>query len=487
MSALGNVVRKIAWAVRSELPTINKGSNTSPTAAFAGSFGQGFLSSSSVTPAYSPREAAMQFRSWVYNCASRNAVMIGNAHLRLYAARGTGELPPQYAKYRRMPHVEQVHLMSRVHKAIDPNIAQRWANGEVMEILEHPFLDLMMQVNPFRDQFDHMEETSIFSDCHGNAYWYIVTGKGLRAGIPTELWLLPSQNVAIIPDKQTFIKGYLFGGQSQHVALSQEEVIHFRRPNPADQYYGRGRIEAAFTEITGMNAIAELEADRARTRGVHDLHFQIKGGDLTEAQRNDYAYQFQNLFALNRRNPVPLLTGGEVDVTNIAWAPKELLTSGSREFNRQCVINAFGQSTALWSESSVRANVEAGIYQWCRFEIDPSLVRYAQKINQQLIPMYESGDRLFCAWDQQAKEDRDFQMRQEIADRSANLRTINEIRKSRDLDPDPDPRADDLFAGAVSGQEALDAQMQMLEGGGGPGREPPAAREPAGSQGAPEA
>ena len=502
MSRLGNVFRKMSWAVGSELKVgkadalIEKGGVGDVSAFAAGNFGQGLVSPLGVTPTYESTQAFLQFRSWVYNCSSRNATQVAHAHLRLYAARAKAEPLPKYSKYRRMKMLEQRLLMRRVQKAVDPNIAQRWADGEIMEIIDHPFLELVDQVNDFRNQFDMMEETSIFSDCSGNAFWYIVKGKGLRSGIPTELWLLPSQNVAIIPDPKTFIKGYLFGGQSMHVSLLPDEVIHFRRANMKNQYYGMGRVEAAFNEINGINSIAELEADRARNRGVQDLHFQIKGGDLTEQQRNDYAYQFQNMFAQNRRNPIPLLTGGEVDIKNIAWAPRDLLESGSREFSRQCIMNAFGQSTALWSETANRANVEAAIYQWCRFEIDPTLVRFAQKLNEKLLPLYDAGDQLFCAWDTQARDDRDFQLQQATADRAANIRTINEIRKERDLDPIEDERADDVFAGAVSGADTLAAQLEMSANaanapqqsfggrpGGTAGEMPEGTRGPAGHRG----
>ena len=305
MTMLGAMAQKIATAITGSFRRVDKVSSAEFTAASAtATFGSsGTLSSLGVTPRYETREALAQFGSWVYNCASRNATIIASAHLRLYATRAKGELPPQYAKYRRMSHMDQAHLMKRVSKAIDANISQRWADGEVVEIVDHPFLDLMMNVNKFRDHFDHMEETSIFSDCTGDAYWYIQTGRGLTAGIPSELWLLPTQNVSVVPDPKTFIKGYLYGGQQAHVALTPEEVVHFRRPNIKNQYYGMGRIEAAFNEITGLNNIAELESDRARNRGVQDLHFQLKGGDLTENQKNDYNFQFQNLFARNRRNP----------------------------------------------------------------------------------------------------------------------------------------------------------------------------------------
>lgn len=410
----------------------------------------GIYTMSGASPRYEIKDSVQKCNSIAYNCASRNAVGRASSPLRLFSVRATGEDLPKIAPFNRMPHREQKAIIARVRKAITPSQVARWSNGEVIEITDHPFLDLMRQVNPYRNSFDHMEETSLFEDCSGNAYWYILSGRGVQAGIPTELWLLPSQLVTIVIDQKRFIKGYMFGNNlNKGVALTPDEVIHFRRPNMANRYYGMGRIEAAFQEISGNNAITQLEWDRARTHGIQDLWFKVKNGDLTDAQRRDMEYEFANSFAANRRDPRPIITGQEVDVTNIAWSPRDLLAMGSRAFNQQIIVNAFGQSTALWNDTANRATAEAAIYSWAKFEIDPANMRMAQKLNEQLLPMYDGGDRLFCAFEPQAQEDKEFLLRQETADRTGNVRTINEIRQGRGLEPLPDDRADDAFATAA--------------------------------------
>lgn len=416
-----------------------------------GSSSGGILMTGSRSPQFAAADALTQFKSTAYNCASRNAVGRASSRLRLYAVKPATEDLPKIAPVRRMKMLEQEGVIRHAVKSVQPSTIAAWSSGEIIEVLDHPFLDLIQRVNPFRNQFDFMEETSTFEDCTGNAYWYIVTGTGVLKGIPVELWLLPSQYVTIVPDKNQFIKGYLYGASGfgvsgKSVALLPNEVIHFRRPNLRDQFYGMGRIEAAFSEITSNNAITQLELDRANTRGVQDLWLQLKGGDLTETQKQDIAFEFVNSFASGSRDPRPLITGQEVDAKLIAWSPKDLIGSASRGFNQQIIINAFGQSTALWNDTANRATAEAAIYSWAKFEIDPANMRTAQKINEQLLQMYDSNLTLFVAFEPQAQEDKAFVLSQETADRVGNVRTINEIRQARGMVPLQDPRADDAFA-----------------------------------------
>jgi hypothetical protein len=59
--------------------------------------------------------------------------------------------------------------------------------------------------------------------------------------------------------------------------------------------------------------------------------------------------------------------------------------------------------------------------------------------------MYDDGDRLFCAFDKIAKEDPQVQSAIETADIANRVRTINEVRQDRGLEPYDDERANDPF------------------------------------------
>ena len=411
---------------------------------------------------------AKEYKSWAYNCASRNAVAVASSKMHLFTVRGTGEAYPKFAPYRRMKTHEQKWALSMVSKTVQRYIGA-WYNGELIEITEHPILNMVHSANKQRNAFDFMEETSIFLDCSGNAYWYWTQGQGLESGIPTELHLLPSMWVQILTDTAGDVVGYRLTGKTKQIVLPPERVIHFRRPNPNNQYYGMGRIEAVFQEISNANELTLLEWDRARTRGIQDLWMQSKSGEPTYEQKNDFRFEFANQFNNTRRDPVPIITGTDWDVKNIAWSPRDLLALGSRAWTKECIINAFGQSLALWTENPNRANIEGAIYLWARFELDPTLIRIAEKINEQLLPAFELGDnRAFVAFESMTEDDRQFLLQQEASDIANHIRTPNEIRLARGLDESDDPRADELFIAPTAipgspfaGPPALSGEEEM--------------------------
>lgn len=394
------------------------------------------------------QDAYREARSWAMIAATRNSVALASARLRLFAKQDAAELD------------EPKNFPFRVHrKAIQPG------DPTVIEIMEHPFLDLMDTVSRSRDQFDFMQETSLYLDLTGDAYWWIRPGP---LGVPAELWSLRSDRVTIIPDTQGGVKEYRYGLGANTISIAPDRIVHFRAPSIREYYYGMGKIEVAYRAVCTDREREQYELQLFHNRGISEMTISPKGTTiLTDPQ----ARELEVAFANKMRDGRPKVLKGDIQVDKISFSPREMLALESRRWNVREILNAFGQSEALYSETAIRANVEAAIYSWGKFEIDPALTRIAQKINAQVLPMYD--DRLYCAFDTQAMRDKEFDLRQEQADISGHVRTVNEIRLSRQLAPFDDPRADDPFyvgTPAVLSQpgdedEDLEAEPGKMDGG----------------------
>jgi HK97 family phage portal protein len=72
-------------------------------------------------------------------------------------------------------------------------------------------------------------------DIGGNAYIEKVRS---AAGNVVELWLLRPDRVAVIPDAQRFVGGYLYQLGDRQYTLRADDVIHFRTRHPLDDFYG---------------------------------------------------------------------------------------------------------------------------------------------------------------------------------------------------------------------------------------------------------
>jgi intein/homing endonuclease len=182
------------------------------------------------------------YRSWVYVCASKNAISLASFPLKLYVAKPSKSKllirTKSISKETRKHLYSIAHLDSFLNKAV-----------EIEEVLEHPFLNMMKNVNPFTNSFELKEITDIHQELTGNSYWYIISN---YAGMPVELWIIPPDKMRIIPSKEEFISGYLYNAMPNSVAFTKEQIIHFKFSSPLSPYYGLSPL-AAITHAYNIN------------------------------------------------------------------------------------------------------------------------------------------------------------------------------------------------------------------------------------------
>ena len=99
---------------------------------------------------------------------------------------------------------------------------------------EHPAQRLLDGVNRWYTRTDLWRATEIYLNLWGSAYWMLDRdAEGRR-----ELWPLRPDRVSVVPDKDQFIRGFVYHGRNRMVALTPEEVVWFRYFNPLEEYAG---------------------------------------------------------------------------------------------------------------------------------------------------------------------------------------------------------------------------------------------------------
>ena len=378
-------------------------------------------------PKHNPVELVQNYRAWAYTCANKNAAGVAKATLRLYATRGTGE-----GRSRQKAHTvsrkQLNHLSKLKYVAESPRFK---AAQEIEEIETHPFLTLMQNMNPFHNQFDMMETLSIYMDCSGQNFWYIKPGP---LGVPEEIWTLPAQYTRVVPDEKDFISGYLYvQNPSKPVAYTPDEVIWFPRPNPQDPWNGMGRIEGAYWAIKGYTSMEQYELYQTENHGIKDFLVNYKTGKINPKQRRDLMMSWSAALDMAAKRRTPLIADMDFDIKDAAWSPKEMGFLNGRQWRKEEIINAFGQHSAMYDKNANTANIQGAIYLWEEFEITSTLIRIAQKLNEQLIPKY-GEPRLFVAFDAVVDSDKE----QDRANADMLLKhgyPLNKILESMGLDP----------------------------------------------------
>jgi len=366
------------------------------------------------------KQAVEEYKSWVYVCGSRNSTGVASVPLRLYSTKQGTKTKLNFPT-RKVLYPQRAYMESS--KILQPYLAKA---VEVVEITEHPFLDLMKNVNSFWNQFDMMELVTMFLEQTGDAYWYIPRNK---LGMPVEIWVLPSQNMTIVPSKETFISHYEYRarGQGTPTMFSPEEIVHFRYPSLTSLYYGWSPFYAAIDSVNINNYMAQYSNATFKNMARPDMVFETKDEiDGPTAQRMLRSWKEKYQGAANVGKGAFLPPG--YTAKPFSMSPKELEYLKGRAWTRGEICAIYGQTEALIATEGVnRSNMDAAIYFWMKETIRPRLMRIEQKINEQLMPMYD--ERLFVAFDDCVPQNRELRLTEIKTHFDTGYSTTNEERR----------------------------------------------------------
>jgi HK97 family phage portal protein len=383
---------------------------------------QSFQSGRPYHPDVSHAALVKKYTSWVYACANKNAIACAQVPLRLYAAkptRGSKAIFPTRA----VPEEKLKYL--RGLRSVQPYLAKA---VEIEEVLEHPFLTLMAEVNEFMNGFDLMEGMFLSQELTGNAYWQIVTN---GTGLPSEIWPLMPQFVKIVPDKQKFISHFEFSvNMSEKYNLEPEEVIQFKYPNPDNAFYGLSPLQACVVAADLGVSMNQYEVGLMQNRAMPEfaLSYPEDAGTMKEEERKRIQKDWNKRFrGAKKAGKMTILTGG-AKLEPLSLSPKEMNFLQGRKWTLTEISAVYGvPESMLKTETVNRANADAGEYAHKKNTVHPRLLRVEQKFNEQLLPRYD--DRLFCAFDNPVPEDKEYRLKETESHLKTGYSTINQERQ----------------------------------------------------------
>jgi len=365
------------------------------------------------------------FTGWVYVCATKNAQAVASVPLRLFVAKAfKGQ--KTLVKTRTLKANETARLRNN-------SSTVKWVTKaeEIDEVMDHPFLQLMQNVNCTMNRFDLWELTELYLELTGNAYWYMVRDELTK--LPAEIWVLNSRNMRVVAGEKDLVGGYVYhvGGVSR-VPFDPDEIVHFKFPNPKNMYYGYSPLMAVAEAVVLYKDISEFERtlieNNARPEAVLTTDQQ-----LTKEQYKMLKDQFEESYGGKTRKGKTILLQKGLTYNPITMLPKDIAYAMGRKMSREEIMAAYGvPMSKVTSENVNLANANVGEQQYMRDTITPRLRRIEEKINEKIMPIYD--ENLFVAYDDILPVDRDFQLKV----RESNLRnyviTVNEVRREEGLD-----------------------------------------------------
>jgi HK97 family phage portal protein len=396
------------------------------------------------------RSAVNAYRSWIYAAANLNAVAVASQPLRLYVRNKSQST--KLWNTRKASRRTKAYLFGDLEQRPSRYALTKAAEyGDDFEVVDdaHPILQLLSKVNPYQNGFDATVLRVLYGELTGNSYIHPVIDQ--RLGVPVQLWTMPSQFVEVVPGQQgeDFIKEYRYGAteeQKRENTYAPDEVIHFKRPNPADMYYGIGKVEASWGAIMANEAIHEMDVAFFANKARPDYLLVVKSpAHDDELERLEVS--IDEKLRGSKRTGRFLTTTADIDLKPLSFPPKDL---AGREQIVEEIAAVFGVPVSMLKANDPNlASATVGFASWKQTTILPLLRMDEEILNQNLLPLFNIEEDAFLAYDNPVSEDEKFAFEKLRSMVAGGIMTANEARMREGLEAVEDPMADALL---VNGQ-----------------------------------
>ena len=392
------------------------------------------------------RNAVRYYRSWVYAAAHINATAVAATPLRLYIR--SDNRTKSLWRTRPIEKSRRAYLLGDMAGDVRPSrtvMSKMMHMGPDFEEVteQHPILEMLQKANGVYNGFDLTVLRTLYQELTGNAYLHVITDPSLD--IPVELWPMPSQHVQVVPSKENFIDGYIYGAnETQALRFERDEVIHFKRPNPDNLFYGLGKVEAAYGTIQANQAVHDMDLATFANHARPD-YAVVVNGNARRADLDIFEQHVSERLRGTRKSGQFLAVSGDVKFEPLNFPPKDL---GGREEIVEEIAAVFGVPVSMLKANDPNlASARAGFGQWREGTILPLLRMDEDVLNQVLLPMFGIEGDACLAYDNPVPADSAFQLQQRTAAVSGGWQTLNEARIEQGLDPSDNPLADELLIG----------------------------------------
>jgi HK97 family phage portal protein len=245
----------------------------------------------------------------------------------------------------------------------------------------HPLQKLLENPNSDQSLYELMYSLSQSLDLTGDTY--ISEIKGGSAGLPVELWHLPSKFIKIGAGKERLIDFYKYEGDGINKRIDAADMIHIRMPNPNSPFFGMPVLMAA-GQATDIDREAGIfQKVSLQNRGLSDIAIKLPDGATPEqAQQVQDALAKRQTGAANARKPI-VSTG---EVTMLAQTAAEMDFVNSRKAVWAEIAAVFGVPLASlgFTENVNLANAKEMNRALWQDTIIPQLELIKRQMNHQL-------------------------------------------------------------------------------------------------------
>lgn len=304
------------------------------------------------------------------------------------------------------------------------------------EILDdHPMKLLLDKPHPNLSRAQTLRLTAQYIVTVGEAYW-IKVGNGL--GMPTELHIVPPGMVRPLVSSNVIRAYEVTDANGRRSEYPPEVFVRMYFPDPEDPwrsegYLGPSGIAADAHKFATQHLRAHYQYD-AVPKVVLEAQADATGWEPEEAERFYQVWQERLNSRGGSRLGVPPIGPSGYKFIELA------LKSGADvrpllEYFRDDLLMGYQVPRAVLGNTVAgdRSTAEAMQYVFDRYAVSPVTDLIADGLTMALAPDFDPSLRVrFCEF---VSDDADLRLREEQQDLAQKVRTVNEVRHARGLDP----------------------------------------------------
>jgi HK97 family phage portal protein len=212
---------------------------------------------------------------------------------------------------------------------------------------DHPLETLIENPNPFLDRQEMIERITQHILLGGNS---IITKvrkpdklNGGTEGPPLELWVQPPDVFTPVPDKRKFILHYemKIPDQREPLIIPNENLMHFKLPDPSNLYWGASILKAASMTIDMDIEAVKWQKQSLENRAAPDGVFAIQD-EIDDTEFEIMRDQMRTQYYGRENARTPMLIGNNAKYYQLSLTPVEMDFINSRKMNREAICALFG-------------------------------------------------------------------------------------------------------------------------------------------------
>ena len=294
-----------------------------------------------------------------------------------------------------------IDMVSTAASSIKIELYSVNSKGTRKEEKIHPILQILKKPNPACATSDFFQALYNYYQISGNVFIQSVGAKDLP---PTELHLLRPDRMAIIAGKGAIPEGYRYtvGNQTRDFPVDKitgkSRILHIRKFNPLNDWYGLSSVEAAAYSIDQHNQSGawnqSLLQNGARPSGALVVRSDANGGGiLSSDQYSRVKQQIDEQFSGPTNAGRPLLLEGGLEWKEMSMTPKDMDFVQAKNSSARDIALAFGvppQLLGIPGDNTYSNLQEARLALWEQTVV-PLVQRTIDSLNNWLIPFFANG------------------------------------------------------------------------------------------------